>query len=149
MDDSTGRKQLPHDFPSWLNDPSREIFFLTICAKERNCAPLIQNDIAARLLDAVRFYQDSQRWWTEIALVMPDHLHLLTYFSGDMASVVRSWKRWTARHLFIRWQRDFFDHRLRNEEKWSETADYILQNPIRAGLVKDWRDWPHVWRARA
>jgi hypothetical protein len=44
--------------------------------------------------------------------------------------------------------RVFFDHRLRREEKLSEKADYILHNPVRAGLVNDWHEWPHLWMAQ-
>jgi len=35
----------------------------------------------------------------------------------------------------IKWQRDFFEHRLRSDESWREKADYILANPVRKGLV--------------
>lgn len=34
-----------------------------------------------------------------------------------------------------RWQRDFFDHRLRSIESAAEKAQYIRMNPVRAGLV--------------
>jgi hypothetical protein len=59
--------------------------------------------------------------------------------------VVTLWKRWTARHLGIVWQRDFFEHRLRSDESWREKADYILANPVRKGLVKSAEDWAYVF----
>jgi putative transposase len=55
---------------------------------------------------------------------------------------IRDWKHWTAHRYGIRWQRDFFEHRLRNDEYFEEKVDYVLQNPVRAGLATDWRDWP-------
>ncbi len=76
---------------------------------------------------------------------MPDHVHLLTTFPTALAPIVRAWKRWTARTLGVIWQRDFFDHRLRGDEKLDETVFYILNNPVRAGLVDEWQKWPHVW----
>jgi putative transposase len=33
------------------------------------------------------------------------------------------------------WQISFFDHILRTAEDLSKTAEYILSNPVRAGLV--------------
>jgi REP element-mobilizing transposase RayT len=142
-----GRKSLPHQLP-WAIDPSRETFFLTICAKNRSMGPLLP--VAPRLLDAIRVYQDLGKWWVHLAVVMPDHVHLLAGFpaEGGFAATVRYWKHWTTRHLGIEWQRDFFDHRLRREESVREKADYILQNPVRAGLVDDWHRWPHVWMPR-
>jgi len=48
------------------------------------------------------------------------------------------------KHAKINWQRDFFDHRLRGDEGWREKSDYILQNPVRAGLIEKYEDWPYV-----
>jgi putative transposase len=78
---------------------------------------------------------------------MPDHCHALLSFSpeGEISKVIRNWKRWTARQLSIRWQVDFFDHRLRHEESFAEKFNYILANPVRQGLVPTADLWPHVW----
>jgi putative transposase len=87
-------------------------------------------------------------WWAHLFLLMPDHCHALLSFASGQAglpSAVRTWKRWTNRHLSIPWQRDFFDHRLRHEESVREKADYILANPVRAGLINEGQRWPHVW----
>ena len=40
------------------------------------------------------------------------------------------------------WQKDFFDHVLRSEESYQEKWHYVRENPVRAGLVKSWEDWP-------
>jgi len=40
------------------------------------------------------------------------------------------------------WQKDFFDHVLRSEESYEEKWHYVRENPVRAGLVKRWQDWP-------
>ena len=139
-----GRKSLPHQPPLGI-DPSRDIFFLTICAQPRTAAPLLET--APRLLEAIRFYHDQKKWWIHAAIIMPDHVHLLAMFPPDseFVSIVKNWKHWTARHLGVAWQRDFFDHRLRRDESLSEKSDYLLQNAVRAGLVEDWTHWPHIW----
>jgi len=53
-----------------------------------------------------------------------------------MDKVVSAWKRYLARQESIQWQRDFFDHRLRSRESLNQKSEYILQNPVRAGLVQ-------------
>ncbi|CAN5682342.1 hypothetical protein BH09VER1_BH09VER1_03140 [soil metagenome] len=140
----TRRKTLPHQLP-WSVDVSREIFFVTICTQSRAGDPLLP--VVSGLLDAVRFYHAESKWWAHLVVIMPDHLHALLSFTSDDAftDTVRTWKRWTARQFSLTWQRDFFDHRLRRDESYVEKSDYILQNPVRAGLVDDWEKWPHLW----
>ncbi len=98
------------------------------------------------LFQATQFYQRQQRWFVPVLLLMPDHVHFLATFSVDvkMTNVVTNWKRFTSNHVKINWQRDFFDYRLRGDEGWREKSDYILQNPVRAGLVAKYEDWPYV-----
>jgi hypothetical protein len=37
----------------------------------------------------------------------------------------------------------FFEHRLQGDESLDEKAGYILENPVRAGLVAKPEDWPY------
>ena len=76
---------------------------------------------------------------------MLDHVHLLVSFSEDseIEKLIRNWKHWTARHLNFRWQRDFFEHRLRSDESLDEKAAYILENPVRSGLPATPENWPY------
>jgi hypothetical protein len=41
----------------------------------------------------------------------------------------------------VSWQKDFFDHILRKDESLPSVIRYILENPVRKGLVSDWRDY--------
>ena len=61
-----------------------------------------------------------------------------------MSKVVEKWKRYTATQAGIVWQRNYFDHRLRSDEGHVEKAEYICQNPVRAGLVTVAEEWPYV-----
>jgi putative transposase len=140
-----GRRALPHDPPLFV-DASKEIFFITICCKKRETNQLCYPEVASVLFEATRFYQHQRKWFVPILVLMPDHVHFLASFSMDvkMRNVVASWKRFTSNHTKIHWQRDFFDHRLRGDEGWRENNDYILQNPVRAGLIGKYKDWPYV-----
>jgi len=84
-------------------------------------------------------------------MLMPDHVHMLVCFPPEkiMSQVVGLWKRGLAKSHIIAWQRNFFEHRLRNDENIQQKADYILENPLRAGLVDDWQKWPYVWMPNA
>ncbi|HET6892045.1 MAG TPA: hypothetical protein VFH31_13160, partial [Pyrinomonadaceae bacterium] len=39
------------------------------------------------------------------------------------------------------WEHESFDHVIRSG-KFYKTVRYVLNNPVKAGLVNDWRDWP-------
>ena len=41
------------------------------------------------------------------------------------------------------WQVGWFDHILRDHESLERHAAYTLANPVRAGLVRGWEDWPY------
>jgi hypothetical protein len=44
------------------------------------------------------------------------------------------------------WQEESFDHVLRSSEGLDAKVGYILQNPVRKGLVNDWREYPWAWQ---
>jgi REP element-mobilizing transposase RayT len=143
------RKRLPHETPLGIA-PEEATFFITICAGGRGSDDLVRGDCATSLLDVVRHRQESGAWWCRLFLVMPDHVHGLIRFPSPehpMMGEIAAFKKFTARTLGIRWQRGFFDHRLRHDESEREKADYILRNPERAGLVAQWEQWPHCFMA--
>ncbi|MBP7864615.1 MAG: transposase [Acidobacteria bacterium] len=88
--------------------------------------------------------------------VMPNHLHLFIRMSegtrpGEMDRTVSEFKRWTAHQaekvmpekVERFWQREWFDHWSRSEEEDRRTIAYIRDNPVKAGLVEDYRRWPY------
>ena len=80
-----------------------------------------------------------------LVLAMPDHLHGLIAFPGikSMTRVMADFKTWVAKSAEVKWQRDFFEHRMRGMESAAEKANYIRNNPVRAGLVSRPEDWPY------
>ncbi len=141
-----GRRALPHEPPSWI-DPSGSVWFVTICCRDRTVNQLTINPTANHLLDSVKFRHDNNHWYAHIFLLMPDHCHALLSFPRErrVSETIRQWKRWTSAQLGIKWQMDFFDHRLRNDENFSEKYRYIAGNPVRAKLISQSDDWPYVW----
>ena len=141
--DAIGRRALPHDPPHFIGT-SDAVFFITICCQPKGVNQLCHDHVAQTLFDATRFYQGRDQWYIFLLLLMPDHLHMLASFSAaGLKKTVTSWKRYTAKHTKIIWQRDFFDHRLRDDESFDAKASYIRNNPARAGLVSRPENWPY------
>lgn len=73
---------------------------------------------------------------------MPDHLHLLLKGEekSDLVRMVKQFKQLTG-YYFKRgagkrlWQKSYYDHVLRKEEDVRGVIRYILENPVRKGLV--------------
>ncbi len=140
------RKKLPHDIPLWLH-PEDAVWFVTICAVPRGKNQFCHRDIVGQLFESIQFRNERGDWFVRLAVLMPDHVHFLVSFPPEtvMRRIIAQWKEITAKRLAIRWQRDFFDHRLRHDESLREKEDYIRSNPVRAGLVSDLENWPYVW----
>ena len=61
---------------------------------------------------------------------------------------MQSLKRFTAREankILNRngtfWQAESYDHIVRNGEELKNIIAYTLENPVKAGLIDDWRKW--------
>jgi putative transposase len=83
---------------------------------------------------------------------MPDHLHLLIEGqseSSDCRRFIARAKQYSGFYYskeFDRrlWQRNGYEHVLRDDEQTHAVARYVLNNPIRAGLVEKVEDYPYV-----
>jgi REP element-mobilizing transposase RayT len=81
--------------------------------------------------------------------LMPDHLHWLIADAASMSQLVHSFKSYStyaARTLGYRskvWQRSYWDHVLRRDEDLIAVAEYIVLNPVREGMVRDFREYPY------
>jgi len=130
-----------------------QIYIVTFVTAERKHR--FTNLFCARLI--VNTLKNCRQAETLTFVIMPDHVHWMLQLKGDadLSSIVQIVKSVSAhalnrqleRHGPI-WQKGFHDHALRREEDIRQAARYIIANPVRAGLVKSVRDYPHwdaVW----
>ncbi|HJR74323.1 MAG TPA: transposase [Luteimonas sp.] len=86
-------------------------------------------------------------------VVMPDHIHWLLQLRSDHLKIcLQRFKSRSARAINIAlgrdgtvWQPGFYDHYLRSDEDLRKQAQYIVQNPVRAGIAARIEDYPHWW----
>src|SRR3989338_9826529 len=89
--------------------------------------------------------------FAHVYLFMPDHLHLLLegdHVESDVLAAVVLFKQksgyWLSKSgRTDRWQKDFHDHILRSDEDVLKQVRYILENPVRAGIVDSWEEDPY------
>ena len=81
---------------------------------------------------------------------MPDHVHLLVQAQADDSDArrfVKAVKQYSGFHFKQRfgqqlWQRYGFERTLRDDEATLSVARYIIENPVRARLVRNPEDYP-------
>jgi putative transposase len=142
--DSIAAMAHPPRIPVWLKWDQPVIYFLTFCVTKRQ--KVLANDEAfAALKEAI----DRLTSWKIIAAVlMPDHVHLLlgpVEREAAVGNASGAIKRFVRQQLSApwQWQPGSFDRLLRSDESAEEKWQYIRENPVRAGLVEKWQDWPY------
>ena len=81
--------------------------------------------------------------------IMPDHIHLLLestdeYGIIDFVKILKGNFAAECRRCGIKvsgLQRSFYDHLVRKNEDLLTIAKYILNNPVRKGIVRDYKDY--------
>ena len=140
------RRNLPHlqrDFKP---------HFVTFVTKFRWTLPDCAKDIALSSC----LHDHRRKYELYVAVVMPEHVHIILTPMIDesrkemvsLVEIMRGIKGSSGRAINQRmgrneavWQEESFDHVLRSSEVLDAKVDYVLQNPVRRGLVTDWREY--------
>jgi REP element-mobilizing transposase RayT len=129
--------------------------FVTFCCGCLDPLPEAVRDIVVRHC----LHDQGTKAAIHAVVVMPDHVHLLLTplrdLDGNLYSLVEILQgiKSASAHSLNRalgrsgpvWQEESFDHVLRSDESFEQKAEYIRQNPIRAGLVKEAADYRWLW----
>ncbi len=128
---------LPHD---------REIiYFVTLCVAGRR--PVLAN---ADTFEAMKTtIKQLRKWEVMAAMIMPDHVHMIVSPTEDrdlsVGDFTMGFKRLLRKSLASQawqWQRGCFDRLLRSDEDLGNKWIYVQENPVRAGFVQRFEDWP-------
>jgi len=114
---------------------------------------LCQPDIAPVLMERFEFLEQKFCWRVPVYVIMPNHVHCLCIAdkAGDdisLTQLIAKFKQYTARRINgilnrkgRLWVDENFDHWCRNSAKEISVIKYIVNNPVKAGLVKNPEDW--------
>jgi REP element-mobilizing transposase RayT len=115
---------------------------------------LADERIAGIVAEALH-HRDGKKYRLDAYSIMPNHVHSVfaPLATGDtpesLSSIMHSLKRNTARRanqVLERsgafWEHESFDHYVRNRAERLRIIKYVLENPVKAGLVSKWQDWP-------
>ncbi len=124
-------------------------YFLTICVKNGE-ELLLRGSCSDTILSQLEHQSKGKDWRLLCGVLMPDHFHLIFRLGNrlTLSQVVAKFKSGTK--SIVRWQDNYFEHRLRPDESEEEYAFYVFMNPYRAELVSYnshwswWRRWRHI-----
>jgi REP element-mobilizing transposase RayT len=139
--------------------PRAPLFFVTFCTRDRRKIHDLNRIEAVFLTYCVRAIE-KHNVAVGRYVIMPDHVHL--FVRGGPDFVLSSWVGGLKRAMAVgvskdsqatrlplqekqplQWQPGFFDHVLRSDESYAQKWEYVRDNPVRAGLVTQWDQWPH------
>ncbi len=100
-------------------------------------------------------YWHKKRWFCYYLTVMPNHVHLLVTMLADerLTIVLESVKSYSAHKLNRSrnrtgavWQREYYDHIIRNESEFQARIRYIFENAIRHEISQNGFDYHGFWQ---
>ena len=145
------RRNLPH------LQRDRKPHFITFVTRRRRVLP----DWARQIVLDCCTHDHEKKYDLRVVVVMPDHVHtILTPMIDEVGKrvfplpeILKAIKGASSPAINRRllshepvWQEESFDHVLHSSESLDAKIDYVLQNPVRAGLVRLASEYPWSWR---
>lgn len=117
-------------------------------------------DVAKKALQ----YRDGKVFDLHAYCIMSNHVHVVfqplskpsyqpdlpgaSEWHSDLPTIMQSLMRHTARQankILGRegafWQDESYDRVIRDADEYTWIVNYVLENPVKAGLVSEWEDW--------
>ncbi len=132
-------------------------YFVTICVdRKRNI--FINNELVNLCITILHDLAEKYLFDIWVYCFMPDHLHILCEGRDEKSDfrkfisvfkqkssyyVVRTFKFAFYKNMTKLWQENYFERVLRKEEDTIDVVKYILNNPVRKGLVKEYSNYPY------
>jgi putative transposase len=121
---------------------------ITACIADRR-TPFVDDGIVKVFVE--KLLNATTKWKCQVPIYcfMPDHLHLILHGTDDTADAWQAMVDFKQQTGFwfgrqrpeFSWQKDFHDHIIRSNEDLGAHCRYVADNPVRRGLVHQWREY--------
>ena len=128
---------------------AEEIFEFSEPAIQQGMCILKEKSIAEMIQNALLFFH-KERYYLYAWCIMPNHVHTVVspFNPYSLSAILHTWKSFTAKEINkslgtsgVIWERESFNHLVRNEEYLKRFIDYIEYNPVKAGLCNKPEEW--------
>jgi REP element-mobilizing transposase RayT len=119
----------------------------------------LMNEQAANIVAETINHWNTKRYDLLAYCIMPNHVHIMisplkrednSFYT--LSDILHTIKRYTARkcNQVLQqggrfWHHESYDHAVRDEEDFYYQLCYILENPVKAKLVKRWDEWKFTY----
>jgi putative transposase len=138
--------------PEKVLSGARVFFVTTTTSMARR---LLQSERNAMLLiDVLRANVAAGKFQMHDFVITPDHLHVLVTLPSDVSiekamQLIKGGFSYRLKREFGYqgevWQRGFSEVRIIDGQSFLQHRAYIVQNPVRAGLVERAEEWPYCY----
>ncbi|HBC89346.1 MAG TPA: hypothetical protein DCZ94_20595 [Lentisphaeria bacterium] len=114
----------------------------------------INEEISDMIVESMAWIEDNYGWRFPSYVIMSNHVHCLMVGSEAKVNFVKTLKMlkgWTGREANKMtgrtgsfWAPESFERWCRTAEEEDKVKRYIRNNPVKAGLVKNWNDWEWI-----
>jgi putative transposase len=119
---------------------------------------LSNKEVAEIVKESFHFF-DQECYDLYAYTVMSNHVHLVfrhleeshdvEFPVTDLMKRIKSFTGKNANQILGRkgkfWQSESYDRVIRDETELENVIKYTIYNPVKAGLVSDWKKWPHTY----
>lgn len=135
-------------------EPFSEIDFDKVCG---DCEPplqkgscILQQESIAEIVQNALLFFHKERYYLYAWCIMPNHVHavLTPYENQNVSAILHSWKSFTAskiNNVLNRsgkvWEKESFDHLIRNKDHLERFISYTENNPVKAKLCYTANEW--------
>jgi REP element-mobilizing transposase RayT len=137
-------------------------YHFTVCARHQ-VQPFNNPQLADVIIDSLLWTRTNRKWLLYCYCLMPDHLHFVCRLTDKEVKLVnhgvrgflpegvleylahfksyttnQSWK--VGCHGTL-WQKSSYDRVFDLDWPFEDVVEYVLNNPVRKGFVRDWREW--------
>lgn len=113
-----------------------------------------------KVIEEALYFWEGKKLNSHAWCIMSNHFHwVLTLFDKDengepiyLQDILHSVKLFTAKRINKAenlkgqlWAHESFETTIRNNEHYANVFNYVIKNPVSAGLVKSWNEWPGTW----
>ena len=128
------------------------VYFVTTVTNQRT-PYFLEKTISEIVIDEINKLHNEKNVSSLSWVLMPDHLHWIFELKeislGNVMKYLKGRSSIKINNLLNNngsiWQKSFYERSIRNDCELENTTHYIMENPIRAGIVQNIREYPYCW----
>ncbi|MEX2142036.1 MAG: transposase [Pirellulales bacterium] len=139
-------------------------YHFTVCARHQG-QPFTNEQMAESVIDSLLWTRTKRNWLLFCFCLMPDHLHFVCRLTDKEVRLINhgvrgyqpegildhlaNFKSYTTNQSWRLgfqgklWQKGSYDRVIDLDWPFGEVVEYVLNNPVRKGLVRNWQDWKY------